>query len=155
MKSLRKKNKIIVIAFLLFTITTGCRVNFKENYKLTEILEGFNFIEIEGLYSSTKFGQMHSFYFDEKNVENNSFIITFKNDSKIEILYKKGIIKYDNCLYKIENNISKNCNNHEKKEIEQGIKIFDDYLENMKLTKEDLSITESEVKNTIINIKNR
>jgi len=139
--------KIIIIVSVIFLIT-GCQKNKSNN--LDEILKGFSFVNNGNEYVlKLQDGNSYSFIFDKTNKKNNYFYSDVSNN-KVFYYFNKNEIIADSCKYFITENKYQNCNDVQKNSINQSIKNYNYFLDEMKITQDNLNITQKELKNKII-----
>lgn len=143
--------KKIIIMFLSVCaiIITGCTE--KKEFTLSQILEGFNFVNNGNVYSLTlQDSTVYSYKFDEKDSKDNTFIVQM-NEREIIYYYFQDYIIVESCKYIISTDQSLNCSDKDKENIKLIRFSFDTFNKEMKINEKDLNIPISDVNKKIIN----
>lgn len=130
-------------------IITGCTE--KKEFTLSQILEGFNFVNNGNVYSLTlQDSTVYSYKFDEKDSKDNTFIVQM-NEREIIYYYFQDYIIVESCKYIISTDQSLNCSDKDKENIKLIRFSFDTFNKEMKINEKDLNIPISDVNKKIIN----
>lgn len=158
MKKVGKKIAMLfLLTFYVVFFSTGCldkKIN-KTDYKLDEVLKGYNWEKKGNYYTKTIMsGDKYTYYFDGKDYQNNYFSI-IANNEEIQYYYANNKLKSNNCEIDF-NDLEKNDNGCSEETISNYKKLifsFDVMNAELRVTKEDLYIVESEIKNKIIHVE--
>lgn len=151
-----KKISIKKFIFVIFTVSvfiTGCHS--RNDYMLDEILNGFSFKNNGNEFTlNLKDGSSYSFGFDNVDTNNNYFYNKI-NEEEVYYYYNNNIIKTSDCQFEILEKKYSNCSESEEKIIINTKNNFEFFLNEMKISQENLSVVSSDVKSKKINISDK
>lgn len=135
--------------------TTGClneKIN-KTDYYLGEIFEGYHFLKNQNSYILTDvMNNQYIYYFDSVDYKNNYFSI-FVEDEEIKYYYAKDLLKSDGCELEEEALEENGRCSEDISSYRRVIFSFETMNQTLRVTKKDLYIVESEVKNKVIHVE--
>lgn len=146
----------LCVILLVFICVVGCsfkKIN-QADFKLTEVFEGFHWVKEESSYVLTDVsGAKYKFYFDSKDYHDNYFSI-FVSEQEIKYYYVEGMLEDGSCnvkLLEFENGTI-SCDEENIKHYNHLILSFQAMTDVLKVEKEDLFITDSELGDKYIHV---